>query len=121
MDTCVASLLFFPPLFLFVFLTQGDLFSVLRILGPKILFAFLFFSQVYCLICRLFCFGTFGEFLAKRKLSRFREDVQEVHPFHLFWRFLLSCLTGVIVLPLLSFIFRKDFMAFLTGLRFQKT
>ena len=119
-DAFVVSLLFFPSLISFVFLTQSEPETVLWSIWPKILIAFLFFSQIYCLACRLFCFETFGEALAKVRLSTLGAQT-EVHPFLLFWRFLLSCLTGVVCLPLLSLVFRKDFLARLTGLYFQKT
>ena len=119
-DAFVISLLFFPPLISFVFLTQSEPEAVLWSLWLKILIAFLFFSQIYCLACRLFCFETFGEALAKVRLSA-KGAQTEVHPFLLFWRFLLSCLTGVVCFPLLSLVFKKDFLARLTGLYFQKT
>ncbi len=119
-DAFVISLLFFPPLISFVFLTQSEPETVLWSIWPKILIAFLFFSQIYCLACRLFCFETFGEALAKVRLSA-KGAQTEVHPFLLFWRFLLSCLTGVVCFPLLSLVFKKDFLAHLTGLYFQKT
>ena len=119
-DFFLAGFLFFPALYLFVFLTQPDPMMVLWYLWPKILVGFLFFAQVYCFLCRLFCFETCGEALSKIRLYTLRSK-KEVHPFLLFWRFLVSCLTGVILLPLLSLMFKKDFTARLTGLYFQKT
>ena len=119
-DAFAAALLFVPSLISFVFLTQTDPVGVLWSVFPQVLVAFLFFTQVYCLLCRLFCFETFGEALAKIRLFSLRSR-KEVHPFLLFWRFLLICLTGVVFLPLVSLIFRKDFVARLTGLYFQKT
>ena len=119
-DVCASSLLFFPPLISFVFLTQMDPSGVLWSVSPQILLAFLLFTQVYCLLCRLFCFETFGEALAKIRLFTLRSQ-KEVHPYLLFWRFLLICLTGIVFLPLLSLVFKKDFVARLTGLYFQKT
>ncbi len=119
-DAFAASLLFFPPLVSFVFLTQMDPTGVLWSVAPQILLTFLLFAQVYCFLCRLFCFETFGESLAKIRLYSLRSQ-KEVHPFLLFWRFLLVCLTGVVFLPLVSLIFKKDFTARLTGLYFQKT
>ena len=118
-DTFVICLLFAPPFVLFVFLTQTNLMDVLWFVWPEVLLSFLIFSQIYCLLCRLFCFETFGEALAKIRLCA-PHSPGEVHPFRLFWRFLLSCVTGVIFFPLLSFIFKKDLMARLTGLHFQK-
>lgn len=119
-DACVAALLFFPPFVFFVFLTQLDPKMILWSVWPKTLFAFLFFVQIYCLLCRLFCFETCGESLSKIRLFTLRSQ-GEIHPFLLFWRFLLVCLTGIILLPLLSLVFKKDFVARLTGLYFQKT
>lgn len=119
-DAFAASLLFFPPLVSFVFLTQADPLGTLWSVAPQMILTFLFFTQVYCFLCRLFCFETFGESLAKIRLFRLQSQ-KEVHPFLLFWRFLLICLTGVVFLPLISLVFRKDFVARLTGLYFQKT
>lgn len=118
-DFFVAGFLFFPSLYLFIFLTQIDPVNVLWSLWPKIMVGFLFFAQIYCFLCRLFCFETCGEALAKIRLYTLRSK-KEVHPLLLFWRFLISCLTGVILLPLVSFIFKKDCLARLTGLYFQK-
>ena len=119
-DICVVSLLFFPPLILFTFLTTLDPVATLLSVWLTILFSFLLFAQVYCLLCRLFCFETYGEAVAKIRLFTLRSR-EAVHPFVLFFRFLLSCLTGIFLLPLLSLIFKRDFMARLTGLYFQKT
>lgn len=119
-DTFAASLLFFPPLISFVFLTQMDPLGILVSVWPQVLFSFLLFIQVYCLLCRLFCFETFGEAMAKIRLFTLRSQ-KEIHPFLLFWRFFLICVTGVVFFPFLSLVFKKDFVARLTGLYFQKT
>ena len=119
-DTLAISLLFFPSLVAFIFLTQPAPLVVWKAMWLKVLVGFLLFSQVYCLLCRLFCFETFGEAGAKVRLGRLNSK-EEVPPFHLLWRFLVSCVTGVVVLPLLSFIFRKDLTGRLTRLYFQKT
>ena len=119
-DFFVAGILFFPSLYLFIFLTQVEPVAVLWSLWPKILVGFLLFAQIYCFLCRLFCFETCGEALAKIRLYTLRSK-KEVHPLLLFWRFLVSCSTGVVLLPLISLIFKKDCLALLTGLYFQKT
>ncbi|MDE0119540.1 MAG: RDD family protein [Bdellovibrionales bacterium] len=118
-DTFIISLLFFPPFALFVFLTQPVPMAVLPSVWPQILLTFLCFSQIYCLLCRLFCFETYGEALAKIRLCHL-DSSKEVHPYRWLLRFFVSCATGFIFLPLLSLIFRKDFTARLTGLYFQK-
>ena len=119
MDAFIISILFLPPFVLFVFLTQTTPLSVFLSVWPQVLLAFLCFSQIYCLLCRLFCFETYGEALAKMRLYHL-DPAKEVHPYRLFLRFFISCATGFIFLPLLSLLFRKDFMARLTGLYFQK-
>ncbi len=118
-DAFVISLLFFPPFVLFVFLTQPAPIAVLPSVWFQMLLVFLCFSQIYYLLCRLFCFETYGETLAKIRLCHL-DSSKEVHPYRLLLRFFISCATGFIFLPLLSLIFRRDFMARLTGLYFQK-
>ncbi len=118
-DMLAVSVLFFPSFVLFIFLTQSDPVGLLRAVGFQTLLVFILFSQVYCLICRLFCFETFGEALAGIRLLRPR-SLKQVHPFRLFFRFFLSCVTGGALIPLLSFLCKKDIMAFLTGLYFHK-
>ena len=117
-DTFLSSLFFFPSLVLFLYLTQSNPLTVALGVWSQILVAFLLFSQVYSLLFRLFCQETFGEFLSKIRLTR--GDQKEVHPYILFWRFFISCLTGVVLLPLLQLLFRRDFLSRLTGLYFQK-
>ena len=119
-DVLTASFFFFPPFILFMLLTEVVSMSVLNLLWPQILFAFLCFVQMYCLLCRLFCFETYGEALAKMRLSPVRSK-GPAHPLSLFWRFLLSCSTGFVFLPMLSLILKKDVAGYLTGLHFQKT
>ena len=119
-DAFVVSTLFFPSFFLFVFLSQPEPMNVLKTVWPQTLIVFFLFAQVYCLLCRLFCFETFGEALARLRLYTLHSP-KEVHPFRFCLRFLLSCVTGFFLIPFLSFVFRKDFMARCTGLYFQKT
>lgn len=119
-DAFVVSLLFFPPLLFFTFLTEPLPLKALMTVWPQVLMVFFLFAQGYCFLCRLFCFETFGEAFSKIRLFTLRSQ-SEVHPLRLFWRFLLSCLTGMLLIPLFSLVFKKDIMARLTGLYFQKT
>ena len=120
MDVLTAGLFFFPSFILFAFLTETAVLSVLSLLWPKILLAFLFFVQMYCFICRLFCFETLGEALAKIRLAP-KGSKGPAHPLPLFFHFVLSCATGFVLLPLLSLVLKKDLTGYLTGLQFQKT
>lgn len=133
-DVVMAGILFFPCLLLFVFLSEPKPLLILANVKWLVFFAFLLFSQIYCLLCRLFCSETYGEMLSGRKLCKAMTNktiieksnissITEVtvHPGLLFWRFLVSCVTGVILLPILSLCFKKDFLGKLTYLRFYKT
>ena len=119
-DTFIVSLVFFPPFVLFMFLTETLSFSVLRLVWPPAVLAFGVFAGMYCLLCRLFCFETYGEAVAQIRLAPLRSTTSMLSPFSLFWRFLLSCSTGMALLPLFSFIFKKDIAGHLTGLYIQK-
>ena len=116
-DGLLMCVLFFSPLYLCAALTQAQPLSALSALWPYILVCFLIFSQIYCCICRLFCFDTYGEVLSKRRLFYKKNPP---HPFHLLWRFIVSCATGVVILPILSMICKRDLSMYLTGLYFQK-
>ena len=118
MDALTASFFFFAPFILFLFLTEKSM-STLGLLWPQISLAFLLFLQMYCLLCRLFCFETCGEAMAKIRLVS-PKSKGPAHPFLLFWRALLSCFTGFVLLPLASLLFKKDLTGYLTGLYFQK-
>ena len=120
MDVLTAGLLFFPSFMLFAFLTETAVLPVLSLLWLKILLAFLFFVQMYCFVCRLFCFETLGEALAKIRLAP-KGSKGPAHPLSLFFHFVLSCATGFVLLPLLSLVLKKDLSGYLTGLQFQKT
>jgi len=118
MDMLLSALLFLPPFMLFVFLTQSNPVSVLVAIWPKILFTFLVFNQIYLLVFRLFCFETYGESVSKIRLFSLTKN--QAHPLLLFWRFLITCLTGVLLLPIMSLFLRRDIIAKLTRLYFYK-
>ena len=115
-DTFLSAVLFFPPLLLFVSLSQTQALGVLWAFKGWILLCFLVFYQIYGLICRLFCFDTYGEALSHRRLYH---KNQLPHPGLLFGRFVISCATGGVGLPLLSLLVKKDLLAVLSRLQFQ--
>ncbi len=121
-DGLMVSLLFFPLFLFFVYFTQAQFLAVLSTLWFETLIVFILFSQIYCLLCRLFCFETYGEYISHRRLCKSSSsNRQMIHPMRFFWRFIVCSLTGVIPLPLLSLFFRIDLLGTFTGLRFYKT
>ncbi len=120
-DFALASLLFFPPLYFFISLTQqSPPLLMLKSLWVEVLVSCLIFAQIYLLVCRLFCLESYGESLSKRRLCSPKNSHLPIHPWLLFWRFLVSCLTGFVALPILSVLLKKDLFSYLTGLSFQK-
>ena len=122
-DAVLAGVVFFPMFFLFLFLTELNPLLVLKGIWPHIAVVFALFLQVYCLLCRLFCAATYGEEASKRRLCRLSKAsakglAEENHPMRLFWRSLIVCLTGGVVLPVLGRLLKKDFLGALTGLYF---
>lgn len=117
-DIGIVSVFFFIPLIVFIVSTTINPSYIFLVTWPFILLSFLVFSQIYCIICRLFCFKTYGESITNIKLYTHSNNIS--YPLILLWRFVLLCTTGVIVIPLLSFIFQKDFTSNLTGLYFKK-
>ena len=133
-DTVLASLLFFPCLFLFLFLNETKPALILSATWHKIGLGFLLFTQIYSFLCRLFCSETYGDSMAGRSLYKNQHISNEQnlantdilsssasHPWLLFYRFIISCLTGVLILPILSWCFQSDLLAKLTGLYFYKS
>ena len=118
-DTLVSGLLFFSPLVGAIMYSGINVMEALWELRYQIIFSFILFSQMYSLLCRLFCFETFGETLTDRRLYT-GKNRHHPSPIRMFWRFLLSCTTGGISLPILSLIMKKDLLVYLTGLYFQK-
>lgn len=72
--------------------------------------------QIYFIISRAFFGRTLGEWTFDLQLGRDDEHRNENYPLRVILRSVLVTLTGVIALPLLSFLFRKDLAGMITGL-----
>ena len=118
-DSLISGILFFSPLIAVIIYSGMNWVEILWSIRYQVLAAFVLFSQMYCLLCRLFCFETFGETLTDRRLYT-GKNRGSPSPVRMFWRFLLSCATGGISLPVLSFLIKRDVQVYLTGLYFQK-
>ncbi|NCN95659.1 MAG: RDD family protein [Bdellovibrionales bacterium] len=72
--------------------------------------------QIYFIISRTFFGRTLGEWTFDLQLGRDDEHRDEKYPLRVILRSVLVTMTGVIALPILSFIFRRDFAGMITGL-----
>lgn len=72
--------------------------------------------QIYFIISRAFFGRTLGEWTFDLQLGRDDEYKNENYPLRVIMRSVLVTLTGVIVLPVLSFLIRRDLAGMITGL-----
>lgn len=73
--------------------------------------------QIYFIISRAFFGCTLGEWTFDLQLGKNEEYQKENYPLRVIMRSLVVTLTGVVVLPLLSFVLRRDLAGAITGLR----
>ncbi len=72
--------------------------------------------QIYFIISRAFFGCTLGEWTFDLQLGRDEEYRSESYPLRVIMRSLLVTVTGVVVLPLISFLIRRDLAGMITGL-----
>ncbi len=72
--------------------------------------------QIYFIISRAFFGCTLGEWTFDLQLGKDEEYKSESYPLRVILRSLLVTLTGVIVLPVISFLIRRDIAGKITGL-----
>ena len=72
--------------------------------------------QIYFIISRAFCGKTLGEWTFDLQLGRDEDFKSENYPLRVILRSLVVTFTGVIVIPVLSFVFRRDLAGKITGL-----
>ena len=88
--------------------------------GPtQIHIALLFISglQLYLLTARSFFGASLGEWAFDVQLGTDHDQKLPVYPLLVAWRTILVTMTGFVVLPILSLIFRRDLAKILTGLQ----
>ncbi len=81
---------------------------------------FLAVMQMYVVICRSFFGRTLGEWTFDLQMGSDEQHEKSAYPLRILWRSFLVLATGVFLLPLLSFLFRKDLLAPLTGLQLYR-
>ena len=76
--------------------------------------------QLYVIVSRSFFGKTLGEWTFDFQMGDSEQIKSAVYPILVLWRSLVIVGTGVVTLPLLSIIFRKDIASYITGLQFYK-
>lgn len=71
--------------------------------------------QLYMIISRSFFGRTLGEWAFEVQLGRKQDQESAFYPFLVAWRSVLIFITGIIVLPLFSMIFKRDLVFYLSG------
>lgn len=84
--------------------------------------ALLFLSvlQMYLLTARSFFGASLGEWAFDLQLGAAEDQRKTAYPLRVAWRTLLMTATGLLLLPLLSLVFRRDLAKSLTGLQLYR-
>ena len=84
--------------------------------------ALLFFAvlQLYMLTARSFFGSSLGEWACDIQLGSSFDQSRIVYPILVAWRTLVVSITGVVVLPILSMIAKRDLIKFATGLQLYR-
>ncbi len=83
----------------------------------SLFFMFLNFSISYYLATRLYIGSTLGEWACYLRLGQPTERANKKYILKVFFRLTLHLVTGFIVLPILSMIFKKDIAGQISGLK----
>lgn len=71
--------------------------------------------QVYMLISRVFAGATLGEWAFDLQLGTNDQQRKLIYPAQVLWRTVVNTITGLILIPLLSFAFNRDLNKYITG------
>lgn len=91
--------------------------------GPtqlNLVLLFLAVVQMYMLTARSFFGASLGEWAFDLQLGTSEEQRQTWYPVKVAWRMIIVTLTGLVVLPLISMIARRDLLKYLTGLQLYR-
>jgi len=106
--------------FLYLLSLKTDL---VHILPHKLYFAelfgviFLWIQFCYLVVLRTFGGATFGEKVFDVRLGIFQERYLLSYPFRVIYRTFIIYLCGIVVLPILSWFFKKDLAGEISGLK----
>lgn len=76
--------------------------------------------QGYMLVSRAFFGASLGEWAFDMQLGTDAQQRKPWYPLQVIWRTILTTVTGLVVLPLLSFGFRRDIGKYLTGVQLYR-
>lgn len=76
--------------------------------------------QIYMLISRAFAGATLGEWAFDLQVGTNEQQRKLSYPAQVLWRSVVTTVTGLILLPLLSFAFNRDLSKYLTGLQLYR-
>jgi len=76
--------------------------------------------QIYVIISRSFFGKTLAEWTFELQMGDDEQQKKSLYPLQVLWRSIVVTLTGVILLPLLSFIVRRDLTFYFTGLQLYR-
>ncbi|MCH2534314.1 MAG: hypothetical protein MK008_07740 [Bdellovibrionales bacterium] len=126
LDTLVVVAIALAFLISLLWVTQVDLIGVMTTaqsdIATQLSLAVLYVAvyQMYVIVSRSFFGRTLGEWTFDHQLGDEKQQKSGMYPLQVVWRSLLITATGIIVLPLLSMIFRKDLASYFTGLQLYK-
>lgn len=72
-------------------------------------------GAVYAIITRAFMHGTLGELAFDLQVGSTKDQQSSMYPINVFLRSVVVIATGILVLPILSLIFQRDFAGQITG------
>ena len=76
--------------------------------------------QMYVVVARSFFGRTLGEWTFDYQMGEDYQHEAAIYPLKVVWRSIVVTATGLVILPLISFLFRKDITASLTGLQLYR-
>lgn len=81
---------------------------------------FLSVLQLYMLTARSFTGASLGEWAFDLQMGTDDDRKRILYPLQVLWRTVLITVTGIVVLPLLSYFFGRDLVKYLTGLQLYR-
>lgn len=126
LDTLVVVAIALAFLISLLWVTKVDLIGVMTTaqtdIATQLSLAVLYIAvyQMYVIVSRSFFGRTLGEWTFDHQLGSENQQKSGMYPLQVVWRSLLITLTGIVTLPILSLLFRKDLAAYLTGLQLYK-
>lgn len=102
---------------LFVLAFSAVIHTPLHTIGPLFVEIFLLCTWIYMISFRTFMGASIGEWACDLRLGQPHERISSLYALRVALRASLIMVSGFILLPLLSFIFRRDIAGAMTGLK----